>query len=209
MVQNMRRKIRGKKRPGKDWGPSIAVRPTLKQPEYNAQRDLWGWACYYCGKEGHLKWDFPQASKLPLAPWLACKGPHWRRDSPLRHRPQESDSQGKWDWRCPGFPTEVPILITSEEPCVLITEGPISQFSFGHWDNFLFTKACDLISSLSTTVLGRAKHFYVSHPLSYNWDSVLCSRVSNHARVSLTPSGEGYTEQDPSLCFHDYGASSF
>ena len=35
------------------------------------------------------------------------------------------------------------------------------------------------------------------------------SFLSNHARVSLTPSGEGYTEQGPGLCFHEYGTYSF
>ena len=45
----------------------MAIRTVLKQPEKNAQRDPGenGWACYYCGKEGHLKRDCPQASKLP------------------------------------------------------------------------------------------------------------------------------------------------
>ena len=33
----------------------MAVRTVLKQPEKNAKRDPGenGWACYYCGKEGH------------------------------------------------------------------------------------------------------------------------------------------------------------
>ena len=45
----------------------MAVRTILKQPEKNVQRDPGekGWACYYCGKEGYLKRDCPQASKLP------------------------------------------------------------------------------------------------------------------------------------------------
>ena len=45
----------------------MAMKNALKQPEKNAQRDPGekGWACYYCGKEGHLKWDCPQASKPP------------------------------------------------------------------------------------------------------------------------------------------------
>ena len=43
----------------------MAVRTVLKQPEKNSQRDPdeKGWACYCCGKEGHLKQDCPQASK--------------------------------------------------------------------------------------------------------------------------------------------------
>ena len=47
----------------------MAVKTVLKQPEKNAQRDPGekGWACYCCGKEGHLEWDCPQASKPP---WL-------------------------------------------------------------------------------------------------------------------------------------------
>ena len=38
----------------------MAVRAVLKQPEKNAQRDPGenGWACYYCGKEGHSPTPF-------------------------------------------------------------------------------------------------------------------------------------------------------
>ena len=72
----------------------MVVRAALKQPEKNAPRDPGekGWACHYCGKEGHLKWDCPQASKLPPAPGPVCKGPYWRRDCPPRSRPQGSGS---------------------------------------------------------------------------------------------------------------------
>ena len=63
---------------------AMAMKNTLKQPEKNAQRDPHekGWACYYSGKEGHLKGDYPQASKPPLAPCPVCKGPHWKRLPP-------------------------------------------------------------------------------------------------------------------------------
>ena len=103
----------------------MAVRTILKQPEKNAQRDPGekGWACCYCWKEGQLKLDCPQACKPPLAPCPVCKGPHWKRDCPQRHRFQGSDSQDNQDWRCPGVPTQAPVLITPEEPQVLITVG--------------------------------------------------------------------------------------
>ena len=77
----------------------MAVRTILKQPEKNAQRDPGEkeGACYYCGKEGHLNWDCPQASKLPSAPCLICKGLHWKRDCPQMRRFQGSDSQDNQD----------------------------------------------------------------------------------------------------------------
>ena len=103
----------------------MAVRSALKQPEENTQRhpgEKW-WACYYCGKEGHLKRDCPQASKPPLAPCPVCKGPHWKRDCPQRRRSPGSDSQDNQDWRCLGVPTQAPVLITPEEPRVLIVVG--------------------------------------------------------------------------------------
>ena len=114
---------------------SHAVRTVLKQPEKIAQRDPGEkeWACYYRGKEGHLKQDCPQASKQPLAPCLVCKGPHWRRDCPQKHRFKGSDSQDNQDWRCPGVPTQAPILNIPEEPWVLITglgeeDNPLMSF---------------------------------------------------------------------------------
>ena len=78
----------------------------------------------------------------------------------------------------PWVPTQAPVLITPEEPRVLITVGANTSISFGHWGNFLLTKAPGPLSSRSTIVMGlfgQAKRYYFSHPLSCNWDSVLFS----------------------------------
>ena len=78
---------------------AMAMKTILKQPVKNAQRDPGekGWACYYCGKEGHHKWDCPQESKPPPAPCPVCKGPHWKRDCLQWCRSQGSDSQDNQD----------------------------------------------------------------------------------------------------------------
>ena len=78
---------------------AMAMKNVLKQPEKSAQRGPGEkrWACYYCGKEGHLKRDCPQASKPPPAPCPVCKGPHWKRDCPQRRRSPGSDSQDNQD----------------------------------------------------------------------------------------------------------------
>ena len=72
-------KIDKKKRTSrKTEAPTMAVRSALKKPEKNAQSNSGekGWTWYYCGKDGHLKQDCPQASKLPLAPGPVCKRPY-------------------------------------------------------------------------------------------------------------------------------------
>ena len=100
MVGNMRKRKKGKKRQGKGRSLCNGYEKTfLKQPEKYAQRDPGekGWACYYCGKEGHLKRDCPQTTKPPPAPYPVCKGPHWKRDCPQRCRSPGSDSQDNQD----------------------------------------------------------------------------------------------------------------
>ena len=91
-----------KRKAEKDKGtgsPHNGYENLLKQPEKNALRDPGekGWACYYCGKEGHIKRDCPQVSKTPLVPGPVCKGPLWKRDCPQRRRFQGSDFQDNQD----------------------------------------------------------------------------------------------------------------
>ena len=143
---------------------AIAMRTILKQPETNAHRDLdeKEWASYYCGKEGHLKRDCPQASKPPLAPCPVCKGPHWKRDCPQRHRFQGLDSQHNKDWMCSGVPTQAPVLITPEKHLVLITVGGQSiDFLLDTGAIYsVLTEAPGPLSSRSSSIMwlsGRAK----------------------------------------------------
>ena len=100
IVGNMRKRKKGReRRKEKVEALAMAVKTVLKQPEKNAQRDTGekGWACYCCGKEEHPKQDCPQASKPPPAPCPVCKGAHWRRECPQRHRSQGSDSKVQQD----------------------------------------------------------------------------------------------------------------
>ena len=160
----------------------MAMKTVLKQLEKNAQRDPGekGWAGYYCGREGHLKRHCPQASKPSLAPCQICKRPHWKRDCPQKRRFQGSDPQDNQDWRCPGVPTQVPILITPEEPWVLITvRGQTIYFLLDTVATYsVLTEAPGPLSSWSASIVGlsgQAKRYYFSCSLSCNWDSVLFS----------------------------------
>ena len=77
----------------------MAMKTILKQPEEkDPQRDPGekGWAWYYCGREGQLKQNCPQVSKLSrLHVWSAKD--HTGRDCPQRCRFQELDSQDNQD----------------------------------------------------------------------------------------------------------------
>ena len=81
----MRKRKKAKKTKEKAEAFAMAMKNTLKQPEKNAQRDPGekGWACYYCGKEGHLKWDCPQASNRPQLHVRSAKD-HTGRETALR-----------------------------------------------------------------------------------------------------------------------------
>ena len=198
----------------------MAVKIVMNQPEEkNAPRNPSekGRACYYCGKEGHLKWSCSQASTLALAPCPVCKGSYWRRDLPQRCRPQGSGSQDNQDWRSPVVPTQAPILITPEEPRVLVTVGGGGQsvnflLDTGATFSVLTEASCPLSSWFITVVglSGGAKHYYFSHPLSCNWDSVLFSH--KFLIVPESPSlflGRDILKQGPGLYFHKYGDCSF
>ena len=77
----------------------MAMKTILKQPEEkDPQRDPGekGWAWYYCGREGQLKQNCPQVSKLSrLHVWSAKD--HTGRDCPQRCRFQALDSQDNQD----------------------------------------------------------------------------------------------------------------
>ena len=144
-------------------------------------------------------------SKPPSTLYLVRKGPHWRRDCPPRYRSQRSDSQDNWDWRCLGVPTQVFVLITPEEPQVLITvEG--QSISFGYSGKFL----CAHWSSWSTFLqihyhngtvwMSQMLLFQSSFKLQLGLCTIF-SQLSICAGVSLPPSGKGYSEQGPGLCF--------
>ena len=136
----------------------MAMKNVLKQPEKNAQRGPGekGWACYYCGKEEHLKWDCPQASKLPLDPCPACKDQTGGETAPR--------GVGLWGRTLKtirtegarGVPTQAPILITPEEPRVLIIVGGKSvDFLLDTGTTYsVLTEAPGPLSSRSTTIMG-------------------------------------------------------
>jgi len=145
----------------------------------------------------------------------SLQSPHWRRDCLQRYRPQRSDSQDNQDWSCLWLPTQAPVLITPEEPWVLITVGSQSvDFLFHNGATYsVLTEAPGPLSPQSSTVMemsGWAKRYYFSCPLSCNWGSVLFSQKLLIMSESPSPLfGEGHTEQGPCLCFHEYGTLFF
>ena len=178
----------------------MAIKNVLKQPEKNAQRDPGekGWACYYCGKEWHLKWDCPPASKPPAAPCPVCNT--GRETAPRGIGLRGSDSQDNQDWRCPGVPTQAPVLITPEEPQVLIIVGGQSvDFLLDTGTTYsVLSKDPGPLSSQSASIMRlsrRAKRYYFSYSLSCNWDYVLFSHEFLFMLESPSPLfGEGYGE---------------
>ena len=75
----MRRKNNRKRTKEKVQALVMTAENVMNQPEEKiAQRSPGekGKTCYYCGKEGRLKRDCPQASNPPLAPGLVYKGPY-------------------------------------------------------------------------------------------------------------------------------------
>ena len=115
----------------------MVVRTILRQPEKSAQRGRGekGWTCYYCEKEGHLKWDCLRLLSCPYV--LSAKGHTGGetahrgigpRDQTLRTIRTESaqlphtSSHSNYIWGTLGI-----------NSC----SGPINQFPFRHWGNLL------------------------------------------------------------------------
>ena len=132
-VENLRRKIGGKKRPGKIETPAWLLdllwnSLRKKCPEGHRWKGM-GLLLLW---RGHLKQDCPQASKPPPAPCPICKGPYWRRDCPPKCRSQGSDSQGNQDWWFPGGPhTSSHSNYTWGTLGINNYGGPINRFPFG------------------------------------------------------------------------------
>ena len=193
MVENTRRKKEPDKRlKPQQWQLDLLWNSLRKNVQRNPGEKRW--TCYYCGKEGHLKQDCPQASIS--CPWIHVKSAkdYTGEETALWGVGPRGGISRQLGLKVPRGPHTSPYS-KAEELHVLITVEGLSgprQFSFGHWGNFLLTKAPGLLSSWSTAIMrlsGQPKCYYFSHPLIWNWDSVLFSRVSNLARVSLTPSG--------------------
>ena len=230
MVKNTRRK-REKKKPGKRLKPQQwLLDPLWNSLKRSAQSNQVkrGGLVIMVERRGISRGI---ALRHLICTWLHVWSVKWlylRRDCPLRYSTQGLDSQGNWDWKCPGDPTQAPMLIIPAKPWVLITVGGQSvNFLLDTGTTFsALTEAPGLLSSWSTTVMGLsgwAKCYYFSHPLNCNWNSVLFSheflirlespspllgRVSDQAGVSLTPSREGilnmvqasvFTNMEPAL----------
>ena len=115
-------------------------------------------------------------------PWLRVRSAkdHTGRETAPRLRSPGSDSQDNQDWRCTGVPPKAPVLITPEEPRVLIIVGGQSvDFLLDTGATYsVLTEAPGPLSSRSTSLMGLsewAKRYYFSYSLSCNWDSVLFS----------------------------------
>ena len=155
--------------------------------------------------------------RRPSCPWFHVQSPrgHPGQDGPQRHGFQGSDSQDNQDWICPQVPTQSPFLITPEEPWELITVGgQFINFLLGTRATFsMLTEAPGPLSSQSASIMGlsgQAKIYYFRFFLYVvSYSVIFFTRVSDCARISLTPFGEGYTEQGPCLCFHEYGGFPF
>ena len=190
------------------------MKTVLKQPEKNAQRDPGekGWACYYYGKEGHLKWDCPQVSKLPPAPCLVCKGPHWKRGCPQVSGVRPSRQSGLKVPRGPH--TSLHPNYTWGTPGINNCGGPIHRFPFRYWGNLLHAYWSPWptffpIRFHNETVWMSQNVLLQCFCQLWLGFSAIFTQVSECARVSLTPFGEGYTEQGPCPLFHEYGAFLF
>ena len=159
----------------------MAVRPALKQLEEKCpEGPRWkGMSLLLLWKGGASQVGLPSGIQAALSSMYVCKGPHWRRDSFPRLRPQGLDSQGKWDWRCPGIPTQALILKTPEEPQVLITvAGQPVDFLLDTGATFCSLKPliCFPLDHHYHNGAVRTRHkllFQPSFNWDCNWDSVL------------------------------------
>ena len=161
----------------------MVVRTILRQPEKSAQRDPdgKGWIYYYCGKEGHLKWDCPQFLRCPQVHVWSIKD-HTGRETALRGslltEAPEVGLSGQSELKLSGGPhTRSHPNYTWGTLGINNCGGLIIWFPLGHQDNSVLIDALGPLSPQSSTAMGlsgQAKYYFCCH-LNCNWDSVLFS----------------------------------
>ena len=115
---------------------------------------------------------------------------------------------------CPGVPTQAPVLITPEEPRVLIIVGCQSiDFLLDTWATYSaywspWPTFFPIHFHNGTVWTNQKVLFQLFFILQLRFCAIF-TRISDRARISLTLFGEGYTEQGPCLCFHEYRALHF
>ena len=165
-------------------------------------------------KGGEPQAGLPQASKPPLAPCPVCKGRHWKRDCTQKLRSPGLVSRQSGLKVTRGPHTSFHPNYTWGTLGISNCSGPTHQFPFRYWGNILcaywspwltFFPICFHNGTIWTSQKVLFQLFFILQLGFY----AIFTWVSDRVRISLTPFGEGYTEQGPCLCFHEYGALPF
>ena len=151
MIENTRRKKEPEKRlKPQQWQLDLLWNSLRKNVQRNPGEKRW--TCYYCGKEGHLKQDCPQASIS--FPWLHVKSAkdHTGEETALRGVGPRGGISRQLGLKVPRGPHTNPYPNdTWGTPGINNCGGPITKFSFEIRATFsVLTRAPGLFSSWST-----------------------------------------------------------